>query len=106
MEICIDGVLGSICDYNWDSRDADVVCRSLGFSTFGKIHHYGITALAFYAWSTSLQVQFPGVDLITVVQMVQFCCTMLAVKEMRTEYMIVHIEALESTTVVTVRMLG
>ena len=31
VEMCSNGVWGTIYDINWDSRDATVVCRQLGF---------------------------------------------------------------------------
>ena len=37
VEVCVNGFWSSICDNLWDSRDADVVCRQLGFPTFGKL---------------------------------------------------------------------
>ena len=33
VEICINNTYGTICDRNFDSLDAMVVCRQLGFST-------------------------------------------------------------------------
>ena len=41
VEICVDGEWGPICDrYNfWNEEAAAVVCRQLGLSPAGIIHH-------------------------------------------------------------------
>ena len=38
VEVCVNGVWGSICDFGWDKTDAHIICKQLGYAELGKLN--------------------------------------------------------------------
>lgn len=40
IEMCVNGVWGSICPDGWDDTDAYVICKQLGYAEQGVLTHF------------------------------------------------------------------
>ena len=49
VELCVNGVWGSVCDSGWDNREASTVCRQLGYQGLCFLAKYRSASFCFYS---------------------------------------------------------
>ncbi len=56
VEICYNNHYGTVCEDDWTTEDANVVCGQLGYEKYGKLVNYMIFCRLYYCNMNALLI--------------------------------------------------
>ena len=63
VEVCVNGMWGTVTNYQWDSREATVVCKQLGYQNPGERNtvKFNTAVLSLLGASLNIQLDMKGI---------------------------------------------